>query len=110
MPQNSLRNLGQNIRQIRKENRLTQEDVADKAGLNGSYYGRIERGEINATVETLTAIAQALNVDVPELFASEVSSVDTTRLHAEIAKAMKRLDVQRLRLLRDLLVHLAPRR
>ena len=107
MPQNPLRVLGQNIRQIRKNSRLTQEDVADKAHLNGSYYGRVERGEINVTIETLTAIAHALNVDVAELFDSEVSAVDVTRLHAEIGKAVKRLDTHRLRLLRDLLTHLA---
>lgn len=109
MPQNPLRALGQNIRRIRKENRLTQEDVADKAHLNSSYYGRIERGEMNVTIETLMAIALALNVDVPELFESEVSSVDVTRLHAEIGKALKRLDTHDLRLIRDLLIHLAPK-
>jgi transcriptional regulator with XRE-family HTH domain len=103
MPQKPLRILGQNIRQIRKENRLTQEDVADKARLNSSYYGRIERGEINVTVDTLTSIAQALNVDAAELFKSEISSVDVARIHAEIGKAIRRLDTRRLRLLRDLL-------
>jgi transcriptional regulator with XRE-family HTH domain len=107
MPQNPLRVLGQNIRRIRKENRLTQEDVADKARLNSSYYGRIERGEINVTIETLAAIAHALNVDIPEFFTGEASTVDVTRLQAEIGKAVKRLDTQRLRLLRDLLTHLA---
>lgn len=109
MPQKPLRVLGQNIRQLRKESRLTQEDIADKARLNSSYYGRIERGEINVTIETLSAIAQALNVDTTELFKSETSSVDVTRLHAEIGKAIKRLDIRRLRLLRDLLTLLAPK-
>jgi transcriptional regulator with XRE-family HTH domain len=109
MPQNPLRVLGQNIRRIRKESRLTQEDVSDKAHLNSSYFGRIERGEMNVTIETLMAIAQALNVDVSELFDSEASSVDVARLHAEIGKAVKRLDTHGLRLIRDLLTHLAPK-
>jgi len=108
MPQNPLRTLGSNIRRIRKESRLTQEDVADKARLNSSYYGRIERGEINATIETITTIAQALNVEVPELFESEVTTVDVSRLHVEIGKAVKRLDTHGLRLLRDLLLYIAP--
>lgn len=109
MPQNPLRNLGHNLRRIRKENRLTQEDVADKARLNSSYYGRIERGEINVTIETLIASARALNVEVPNLFETEVTTVDVSRLHVEIGKAVKRLDTHNLRLLRDLLTSLAPK-
>ena len=61
---NHLRLLGARIRKARTQKHLTQEDIADRANLNASYYGRIERGEINVTVDTLMAIANALNIDI----------------------------------------------
>jgi XRE family transcriptional regulator, regulator of sulfur utilization len=104
MPQAHLRTLGLNIRSLRKQQRLTQEDVADQAHLNASYYGRIERGEINVTVETLHAIATALNVPIADFFASEMGTVDLNRLRKEIDKLVKKLDSHQLRLIRDLLL------
>ena len=101
MPRNYLRTLGLNIRRLRKARRLTQEDVADKAELNASYYGRIERGEINVTLDTLMPIAQALNVNLTEFFSDD--TVDVMRLRNDITQMVKRLDSQRLRTVHDLL-------
>ena len=42
--------LGRNIRKTRKEKNLSQEKLALMCGLDRSYMGRIERGEVNITV------------------------------------------------------------
>lgn len=47
---------------IRKHHRLKQVEVAVDAGLNPSYYGKIERGIVNPSVEKLYGIIRALNV------------------------------------------------
>lgn len=55
------------MRAIRKDMGLTQEDFAFKAGLDRSYYGAIERGEFNITIDTLMSIADGLGVRASEI-------------------------------------------
>ncbi|UNK19505.1 helix-turn-helix transcriptional regulator [Paenibacillus sp. N3/727] len=55
--------LGIVIREIRKSQNLTQEELAEKIGTSFSYIGRLERGEGNFTVQTLEKITNALNID-----------------------------------------------
>ena len=59
--------IGQVIRKKRKEKKITQEALALQCGIDRSYIGRIERGEVNLTVEKLYEIATALEVDMKEL-------------------------------------------
>lgn len=60
--------LGARIRQIRSAHGFSQEDFAAHAGLDRAYYGGVERGERNVSVLNLIKIAQALQVEVGELF------------------------------------------
>ncbi len=60
--------LGEVIRAVRQQKGYTQESFALHAGLDRSYYGAIERGEFNVTVDTLMAIAAGLKVSAAELF------------------------------------------
>ncbi|KQF34466.1 helix-turn-helix transcriptional regulator [Acinetobacter baumannii] len=59
--------IGQLIRKKRIEKKITQEALALQCGIDRSYIGRIERGEVNLTVEKLYEIATALEVDMKEL-------------------------------------------
>lgn len=62
--------LGENIKAAREKVQLTQEEVAKKAGISSNYFAKIERGEINTTVEKLYKIIKALNVDASDIFPS----------------------------------------
>ena len=62
------RSVGGKIKIIRQKNKLTQEDVADKAGIHVSTLGRIERGESNPPLQTINKIAEVLRVKPKELF------------------------------------------
>lgn len=42
--------IGERIRQIRKAKGLTQEELAEKAGINASYMGTVERGDRNISI------------------------------------------------------------
>ena len=64
MSEHALAVLGSNIRARRKELSLTQEELADLAGLDRSYMGGVERGERNITVLTLCKICAALSCDL----------------------------------------------
>lgn len=59
---------GKHLRQIRLEKGLTMEALAFDAGIEYRQLGRIERGEVNTTISTVLAIAQALRVDTADLF------------------------------------------
>jgi transcriptional regulator with XRE-family HTH domain len=59
--------LGDAIRQTRAAKGMSQERLALLAGLDRSYYGRVERGDNNMAVLTLQKIAVALDVTVAEL-------------------------------------------
>ena len=60
--------LGQQIRRLREEKNLSQEEFAGLAGIDRAYYGGIERGERNVATINIIKIANALNVEVGELF------------------------------------------
>lgn len=59
--------IGQLIRKQRTQKSITQESLALQCGIDRSYMGRIERGEVNLTVEKLYEIASVLGVSVKEL-------------------------------------------
>jgi transcriptional regulator with XRE-family HTH domain len=60
--------LGSAIRAVRKGQGHTQETFASKAELDRSYYGAVERGEFNVTVDTIMVIATGLDIPAAELF------------------------------------------
>jgi transcriptional regulator with XRE-family HTH domain len=60
--------LGHAIRALRGQKGYTQETFALKAEIDRSYYGAIERGEFNVTVDTIMAIAAGLDMPAAELF------------------------------------------
>ena len=64
---------GHNVQRIRKECNLTQEDLAEKAGLHRTYIGMIERAEKNITLCNIEKIARALNVDIFFLLSNDQS-------------------------------------
>ena len=59
---------GEIIRDIRKEKDLSQEELADKAGVHRTYIGMIERGEKNITLENINKLSKALQTTIYELF------------------------------------------
>lgn len=65
--ENDLSVLGLRIRKMRKKIGYSQEGFAYHAGLNRGYMGRIERGECNITISTLSLICLALEVDMDKL-------------------------------------------
>lgn len=59
---------GQRVQELRKEHKLSQEQLADLAGVHRTYIGMIERAEKNITLCNIEKIAKALKVDIKSLF------------------------------------------
>jgi len=56
-----------NLRRKRHDQHMTQEELAERAGLSARYVGAIERGDVSASVTVLGQIADALGVEPGEL-------------------------------------------
>jgi transcriptional regulator with XRE-family HTH domain len=63
-----LRLLGTQLRRLRLERKLSQEALAERAGLNYKYLGRIELAKADPGADVLVRLAKALAVPVGELF------------------------------------------
>ena len=59
---------GKRVRELRKQQSYSQEQLADKAGLHRTYIGSIERGEQNVSIDNIAKIAKALRVSLSQLF------------------------------------------
>jgi transcriptional regulator with XRE-family HTH domain len=57
-----------NIRRLRRERKLSQEALADLAGMHRTFVGHIERAETNVSLDTLDRLARALGVAVSVFF------------------------------------------
>jgi len=60
--------VARNLRRIRQEKGLTQEELAHRVGINRNYVGMIERCENSPTVDVIERISKALHIDPAILF------------------------------------------
>jgi transcriptional regulator with XRE-family HTH domain len=65
--QNILVKFGNKVRSIRKEKKMSQEDLAYKSDLHRTYIGMIERAEKNITLINIEKIAHGLDVKIIDL-------------------------------------------
>ncbi|MCE1189210.1 MAG: helix-turn-helix domain-containing protein [Ignavibacteria bacterium] len=63
-----LLNFGERVRSLRKALKLSQEELASRAGLHRTYIGMIERAEKNVTLTNIQKVARALGVSIKDLF------------------------------------------
>lgn len=66
-----------NVRRLRVERRLTQEQLAHDAAIDLTYLGGIERGKRNPSVSVIGRIADVMKVDPRELFTCEQVTDET---------------------------------
>lgn len=59
--------LGENIRRVRLDRGLTQDDLCRKLSIDTSYLSNVESGNKNPTLATIEKIAKALDVSIDEL-------------------------------------------
>lgn len=62
-----LKTFGNKVREERLKQGLSQEELADRAGLHRTYVGMIERAEKNITLLNIEKIAKALEVEIEDL-------------------------------------------
>ncbi len=71
--------LGQRIQKLRKDRKITQEQLAELVGIDPKNISRIENGNNYPTAENLTSIAAALQVEIYELFVFNDIPIETMK-------------------------------
>lgn len=66
--------LAENLRNLRRSQNLSQDELAVKCGLHRTYIGSVERCERNVTLSSLEMLAAALGVSVPELLSKKAKT------------------------------------
>lgn len=59
---------GARLAYVRKSRKLSQMKLAEIVDMNFNYIGQIERGEANVTIHTMKLLADALDIEMKELF------------------------------------------
>jgi transcriptional regulator with XRE-family HTH domain len=62
--------VARNLRVLRKQKGLTQEELAFQAGINRNYVGQIEREEKSPTIDVIERLAASLSVMADELLSN----------------------------------------
>ena len=75
----TLKAVGAQVRTLRKERKLSQEQLAERAHLHYSIIGSVERGQRNITLENLAKIAKGLGVPLRDLFPPEGKHAGSAR-------------------------------
>lgn len=60
--------VGRKIRQLRRQRKLTQTELADRIGIHQSDLSRMEQGEYKVGLDTLLKVLQTFNISIGEFF------------------------------------------
>lgn len=87
--------IGEHIRNYRKQQELSQEELAHRAGLHVTFIGKIERAEKVCTVESLAKILDALNITLEEFFRHiQPSSEQSETVFSQITKLVQQRSIE----------------
>ena len=95
--------VGERIRSLRKERGWSQEELGEKADLHHTYVGAVERGEKNASIDTLDKIADALGIEMVDLFTLTKGKMNVDKLRTYIIEEVKESSLEMLKLIAALI-------
>ena len=74
------------VRNKRTENKITQQELADKIGMNRAVLGRLERGEYMPSISQLQSLGEVLNFDFEDIYEDEREEIAQTTAEHHINK------------------------
>ncbi len=91
-------NLGNRIKQLRRERHITAEKLAEMVEISTSFMREIERGNKKPALDNFVAIANALEVSADALLCDDVTNAEPLMLNS-ITKKMKDLKPEQLHMI-----------
>lgn len=96
--------VGERLRNYRLQAGYSQDSLAERAGLHPTYIGQVERGEKNATLESVKKIADALNLPLQKLFENiSAAKGEVSEIPAECYRLVQSQSVKKQEQLFELL-------
>ena len=83
--------LNNNIKYLRNASGISQQDLANKVGIDRSTISRIENNEIETTVDNAIKIAKALNVTLYDLVGRDLSLINNSSSNDDNSKNYKKI-------------------
>lgn len=68
---NARKRFGEKLKEFRAQKSLSQEELADIAGLHRTYVGSVERGERNISIDNIERLASALEIQMKDLLEND---------------------------------------
>jgi len=96
--ENAKKRLGLRLKEIRTARGMRQEDM-EKHDFSYRYYGRMERGLVNPTIETLLRLCDIFGITLPDLFAfadADTVSEDAEAVAMKVAEVFKQGDPKKI--------------
>ncbi|MBQ3157603.1 MAG: helix-turn-helix transcriptional regulator [Clostridia bacterium] len=97
------KDLGRRVRLLRRQNGMTQEELAEKADISASFMGHIERGTRKASLETLVYLCNALKTTPQFLLAASLDSDLTDHMPEDFSPEQRNRLCAFLRIAQDTL-------
>ena len=101
------RDIGARIRALRLASKLTQAEVAERCGIDPSFYGQIERGANVPSLRTLFAVAEVLRVEPGDLLPKVGRGGADAATTQALGSVLSRLKPSKRRFLMDMVRDLA---
>ena len=97
-----IKSIGANIRRIRKGLKMTQDQLAEKAGLSPNYIGMVERGEKIPSVESLINILNGLEASSDEVLCDLLHTGFKVK-NTQLTNRMEKLSPEKRNMMLDLM-------
>ena len=106
MPDENLIKLGNHVKQIRKERKMSQQKLSDISGLAVRTISKIERGKMNPSYEVLSTLVSVLGISFDSLFTFTNDQISTEiqeieRRYSACSEQGRRLILASVRALAD---------
>ncbi|MCL1806778.1 MAG: helix-turn-helix domain-containing protein [Oscillospiraceae bacterium] len=95
--------IGERLRTYRNRTGMKQEELAERAGVHPTYIGQLERGEKNATLESIEKVARALDLPFEVLFEAIIEGETANVVARECYELMTAQPEKEQRAILDLL-------
>src|SRR5512138_3895696 len=82
--------VGRKIRQLRRQRKLTQTELAEKIGIHQSDLSRMEQGEYKVGLDTLLKILQTFNLSIGEFFEERPKENPLLDIYARLSPAARK--------------------
>jgi transcriptional regulator with XRE-family HTH domain len=84
--------ISEQIKKVRKNKGLSQQEIADKLAMNRVQYNRIETGKSDPTMNILQRIANVLDIDVVDFFEAKNNGIEINAVNEPLLQKARLLE------------------